>query len=138
MPNDNKPEIGSIGWTDLTVSDAGRIRDFYSSVVGWTHTGIDMGGYEDFCMNCPGTGRTVAGICHASGVNAGLPPVWLVYIQVADLTESLERVASLGGTVLSGPREAGEGRMAVIRDPAGAVAALYQSMSSSSAASPAA
>jgi predicted enzyme related to lactoylglutathione lyase len=138
MSNETKPETGAIGWTDLTVPDAGRIRDFYSSVVGWTHTGIDMGGYQDFCMNCPDTGRTVAGICHASGINTGIPPVWLVYIQVGDLAASLERVTSLGGAVLSGPREAGEGRMAVIRDPAGAVAALYQSTPGSTPSPPAA
>lgn len=126
MADETKPETGAIGWTDLTVPDAVGIRDFYSSIVGWTHTGVDMGGYEDFCMNCPDSGRTVAGICHTSGVNANLPPVWLVYITVADLASSLARVSALGGQILAGPREAGEGQMAVIRDPAGAVAALYQ------------
>ena len=43
------------------------------------------------------------------------------------LDASLAEVAALGGQTLTTPREMGDGRMAVIRDPAGAVAALFQS-----------
>jgi hypothetical protein len=67
----------------------------------------------------------VAGVCHARGANANTPPVWLMYIIVADLDASIVQVKGLGGTVIDGPREMG-GRMCVIRDPAGAVCALLQ------------
>jgi predicted enzyme related to lactoylglutathione lyase len=118
-------EIGAVCWTDLTVPDAERVADFYRRVVGWTSTPCDMDGYSDHCMNTPAGGQTVAGICHARGVNADLPPQWLIYIVVADVDESAEACARLGGAVLAGPREmAGQGRFCVIRDPAGAVAAL--------------
>jgi predicted enzyme related to lactoylglutathione lyase len=80
------PPVGSIGWFDLTVPDAIAVRDFYGAVTGWTWTGLDMGGYEDYCMNQPGDGTTVAGICHARGGNASVPPQWLPYIIVADST----------------------------------------------------
>lgn len=124
MPDDKKP--GSIAWTDLTVPDADRARDFYSAVVGWTHSPVDMGGYNDYCMNTAG-GDTVAGVCHARGTNAELPPVWMVYVLVADLDASVASVRELGGEVLLGPRAQGaQARYAVIRDPAGAVCALYQ------------
>jgi predicted enzyme related to lactoylglutathione lyase len=86
-----------------------------------------MGDYEDFCMNVPAGGETVAGICHARGANASLPPVWLIYITVADLNESLRQCEAAGGKVLAPVREyAGQGRYAIIQDPAGAVAGLYQ------------
>lgn len=56
-----------------------------------------------------------------------LPAQWLIYITVADLEASTRRCAELGGEVLAGPREmGGQGRVAVIRDPAGVVAALFQ------------
>ncbi|MBI2920301.1 MAG: VOC family protein [Planctomycetes bacterium] len=126
MARKKKPEAGSITWFDLTVKDAKRVRDFYRKVAGWTATGLDMGGYEDFCMNAPKSGKTVAGICHARGPNRGLPPQWLLYINVASLKKSLTQCVKNGGKVLHGPRGAGEGSIAVIRDPAGAVAALYQ------------
>jgi predicted enzyme related to lactoylglutathione lyase len=121
------PEVGSIGWFDLTVENADEVREFYRRVVGWTETPLDMGGYSDHCMNQPGDGKTVAGICHARGVNANIPPQWLIYITVADLDESLKQVTELGGQVISPIRNAGGGaRLAVVKDPAGAVSALYQ------------
>ncbi len=84
-----------------------------------------MGGYEEFCLNQRG-GKTVAGVCHARGDHAALPPQWLIYIMVKDLRASLTKCRALGGKVIIKPRDAGGGRMAVIRDPAGAVAALFQ------------
>jgi len=117
--------IGAVCWTDLTVPDAEHVTDFYRHVVGWSSTPFDMGGYRDYCMNAPASGQTVAGICHARGVNADLPAQWLIYIVVADVDASAAACLRLGGKVLAGPRElAGQGRFCVIRDPAGAVAAL--------------
>lgn len=123
----NPPEVGSIGWFDLTVENADEVRDFYRKVVGWTETPLDMGGYSDYCMNQPADGKSVAGICHARGGNTGVPPLWLMYIIVADLDASLKQCEENGGKILRGIREyASQGRFAVIQDPAGAVAALYE------------
>jgi predicted enzyme related to lactoylglutathione lyase len=120
------PAPGSIAWIDLTGSDAPGVRDFYRGVVGWSASEVDMGGYSDFCMHPAPDAPPVAGVCHAQGHNADLPPQWLIYINVADLDASLERYVALGGSVLVGPKGMGDrGRFAVIRDPAGAVAALY-------------
>ncbi len=120
-------EVGSIGWVDLTVPDADALREFYRSVVGWSSAAVDMGGYDDWTMSTPESGMAVAGVCHARGVNVGLPTQWLVYVTVADLDRSLTRCAELGGAVLAGPRDmGGHGRFAVIRDPAGAVVALRE------------
>ena len=126
MPGKQKPAAGSVTWFDLTVKDAARLSRFYAKVVGWKPAGLDMGGYEDFCMNSPVNGKTVAGICHARGENAALPPQWLIYIHVKELAASLKSCRALGGKILIKPREAGGGKMAVIRDPSGAVAALFQ------------
>ena len=123
---DEMLDPGSIAWTDLTVANAAEVRDFYRAVIGWTVTDVDMGGYSDFCMNRPGDGTTVAGVCHARGPNADLPPVWMIYVTVPDLDASLAACVARGGSVVKGPFEVGEARAAVIRDPAGAVLALYQ------------
>lgn len=120
------PALGRPAWVDLTVADAPRVRDFYCAVVGWKASGLDMGGYEDYNLALPG-GEPVAGVCHARGPNAGLPPVWMVYFTVRDLDTSLAAVAQGGGRVVAPPRSAGGGaRYAVIEDPAGAVCALFQ------------
>jgi predicted enzyme related to lactoylglutathione lyase len=122
----SKLQPGSIGWIDLTVTDAGAIRDFYSAVTGWTHEPVDMGGYADFAM-MPADGDPVAGICHARGGNAALPAQWMIYIVVDDLDAALEVTTARGGSIVRATREMGSaGRYAVIRDPAGAVAALFE------------
>jgi predicted enzyme related to lactoylglutathione lyase len=126
MSSETEVEVGAICWRDLTVADAGQVRDFYQSVVGWESALVDMGGYSDYSMIARGSGEAVAGICHARGENADLPPQWLVYITVEDLDRSVEKCLALGGQVVAGPRALGEGRFCVIRDPAGAVCALYQ------------
>jgi hypothetical protein len=113
-------------WQDLTVENADEVRDFYASVVGWRFAPERMGDYSDYNMIAPGTGRTVAGICHARGVNADLPPQWLVYVAVDDVDRSAAACREHGGEVLVAPRLMGGGRLCVIRDPAGAVLALYE------------
>ena len=119
---------GKIGWIDLTVPDATAVRDFYQNVAGWTPSSVDMGGYSDFCMHPPGEEQPVAGICHARGSNAGLPPVWMVYITVDDLDESLRQCEARGGKQRTPVRNMGPtSRYCVIEDPAGAVAALFES-----------
>ena len=125
MSDEPRPAIGTIAWTDLTVPHAEPIRDFYREVTGWQTAPVEMGDYEDWCMIPVGAENPTAGICHAIGTNADLPPQWLIYIVVEDVDDSARKVEVLGGEVVVKPRDMGGGRFCVIRDPAGAVAALY-------------
>ncbi len=118
--------VGAIGWTDLTVPDAPEIRDFYAAVVGWDPSPVDMSGYADYVMH-DAAGTPVAGVCHARGVNADLPPVWLVYVRVDSLTNSIAECERRGGSVIAAPQALGKtARYAVIQDPAGAIVALFE------------
>lgn len=122
---DKKPSnIGRVEWLDLTVNDATSVRNFYKSVVGWTSSDVPMGNYEDFNMNAPGTQDTVAGICHARGINNNLPTQWLVYVRVASVADSAALCTKLGGKVLDGPKRMGGQFFCTIQDPVGAVMAL--------------
>lgn len=125
MP-ENTPPVGTVVWRDLTVSDAAAIREFYERVVGWRAEPVSMGTYQDFTMLPPDSGEPAAGICHARGPNADLPPQWLMYIVVDDVDQSAADCVKLGGAIVSPPRAMADGRFCVIRDPAGAVCALYQ------------
>lgn len=121
-------DVGKVGWLDVTVPDAVKLREFYKRVVGWTSTAVDMGGYEDFMMAPPTGGDAVAGICHSRGSNVGLPNAWLPYFHVADIEASARQVEVLGGRMRTPIRSMGSmGRFAVIEDVGGAVCALFQS-----------
>lgn len=115
--------VGRIAWLDLTVPDAASTRDFYRRVVGWSVQEIEMedGGerYADYAMTGE-DGGAAAGVCHARGMNAGFPPVWLIYLTVGDLSESLRRAREEGGEVVKSVEGKDGGySYAVIRDPVG-------------------
>ena len=125
---DDAARVGRIAWLDLTVSDASATRDFYGQVVGWTVKDVAMEDagerYADYSM-LSDDGSAAAGVCHARGANLGIPPVWMLYLPVGDLAESIERVREEGGTVIRESRGTdGEYAYAVIQDPVGVCLAL--------------
>ncbi len=121
----SEPAPGSIVWTDLTVDDAGSLKDFYADVVGWHIEPTPMGGYDDFTVGPKGSDG-IAGICHARGSNAGMPPAWLNYVAVANLDASMASCEQRGGEIVHGPAGLAGGRFCVIKDPIGAHLALFE------------
>ena len=120
--------VGLISWLDLTVSDASATRDFYRQVVGWSVQDVEMEDgnerYADFEM-IGDDGKPAAGVCHARGVNLGLPAMWMIYLPVGDLTESVRRVREEGGRIIKATRGSdGEYTCAVVQDLVGAHLAL--------------
>ena len=127
-PRDAAARMGRIAWLDLTVSDASATRDFYRQVVGWSAQDVEMedasGRYADYNL-IGGDGNPAAGVCHARGVNIGLPPVWMIALPVGDLAESLRFVEEGGGKIIEATQgNDGEYTYAAIQDPVGACLAL--------------
>ena len=119
-------DTGNLAWFDLTVPNAEQVRDFYQGVIGWKVNPVSMGDYQDYSMQLPETEEDVAGVCHAKGPNADMPAQWMLYFKVSDLDAALEQVRANDGEVVTEIKSFGNSRYAVIRDPAGAVCALYQ------------
>ena len=120
--------VGCISWLNLTLSDASVTSDFYRQVVGWLVEDIEMEDagerYADYNM-VGDDGSPAAGVCHARGVNLGVPPIWMIYLPVGDLAESLRRVRDGGGKIIKATRGTdGEYAYAVVQDPVGASLAL--------------
>lgn len=113
------PPRGKALWRDLTVADAASLKGFYEDVVGWKAEGADMGGYEDFNM-LDADGEVAAGVCHARGGNADLPPVWLPYFAVDSADEAIASAKAGGGRIVAGPKGYDAYRYVIIEDPAGA------------------
>jgi uncharacterized protein len=118
--------VGAVTWMDLTIPDADGVRDFYKNVIGWKTMEVSMGDYNDYCMISPDDNVVRTGVCHEKGTNAGIPPAWIIYINVANLDQSIEQVIKGGGAVVHGPRKMGEkARYCIIKDPAGAFCGLF-------------
>jgi uncharacterized protein len=122
----DKNKIGTFGWYDLSVNDAEKVSSFYSEVVGWKKEGLSMGDYDDYVMKAPNTDEGVAGVCHARGNNAYIPPQWLLYVYVENLDQSLEKCVNLGGKIIGTKRKMGESFYCLIQDPEGAHLMLWE------------
>ena len=120
--------IGEMVWMDLTVGNASEVKGFYQNVIGWKSDAIAMnnGEYNDFSMNLASNNEAVTGICHAKGPNADMPAAWLPYFLVADINDSVEQVSGQGGELVTPIKSMGSDKYVVIKDPAGAMCALYQ------------
>ena len=115
-------------WFDLTVPDAEQAKDFYCQVVGFSTSPVAVEDHTDYCMNSPEDGKTICGICHSKGINADIPPVWLVYFNVENIEQSIEKTLQLGGQLITPLKMVnGNSKMIVIQDPSGAYCALYES-----------
>lgn len=114
---------GAVIFADLTVPDAAALRDFYREVAGWGSDGVPMKdgseSYEDYMMKDTG-GTPVGGVCHARGVNTGIPQVWMMYVHVEEPEKSVEACGRLGGEVVKITKnKEGLIHYAMLRDPQG-------------------
>ncbi len=112
-------------WIDLTVENAEEVRDFYAEVIGWKSEPVRMDDYNDYVMKVDA--EPITGICHARGMNADLPPVWIPYFQVKSLEKSLQSCLNQGGVIITQIKSFGEkNRYAIIQDPSGAFCGIWE------------
>lgn len=106
-------------WIDLNTPDPRRAGEFYSGLLGWAVSEEQAGsGYLIGRIE----GLPVAGLLSASGGAV----TWVTYFLADDLARLAERVAELGGRVLSEPTQGQLGLMQVVADPAGALFGLVE------------
>ena len=127
MPTETEYVQGTPNWVDLQTADQSAAKEFYASLLGWSYDDSPMPGggvYSVATLN----GETVAAIAPMpSGAPQGGPPMWNTYIAVDDVDVTAELVTPAGGQVLMPAFDVGDaGRMAVVADPTGAVAGLWQ------------
>ena len=120
-----EPRPGLISWHELATSDDEAAMEFYSRLFGWeTIDNMDMGPLG-FYRIYGQRGKQYGGM-YKKPADMPVPPHWLLYIQVADLDATVEKVKARGGQLLFGPEEVpGGGRIAQCLDPQGAMFALH-------------
>ncbi len=71
--------------------------------------------------------KRVAAIYPLPGDSQGMPPHWASYVSVLSADEAAKRAADLGGTLLMEPFDVmTAGCVAVMKDPTGAVVAVWE------------
>jgi predicted enzyme related to lactoylglutathione lyase len=107
-------------WYELITSDLDAAINFYSDVIGWSIAPSQTPGMDYRRIMAADEG--VGGMMKAP--DAGMPPAWFGYVNVADVDAEVTAFEAAGGKVLWPANEdAGVGRMAMLADPQGA--AIY-------------
>ena len=101
---------GTFSWPELVTTDQKAAVAFYRALFGWD------------VQEKPGVGMMPM----PEMVPAEKPPYWLPYFQAVSCDASTEKAKTLGATALVDPRDIpNAGRFSVIRDPQGAVFAVF-------------
>ena len=117
-------EPGCPIWHELTTADLPTATKFYADVLGVAWEALSMETGDDYtCLLVEG--RPVGGAFPPP--MEGIPPHWEVYFNVEDADATTARAEELGGGVLQAPWDVvGVGRLAILKDPQGAVFGLMQ------------
>ena len=115
---------GRFVWYDIVTADRDATEGFYTDLLGWTIAKRDQGARGSYHMMR--NGEIGFGGVEAPRA-AGTPSHWMGYVGVSDCDATLARIERMGGSILAPAMDIPDvGRVAVFKDPYGAVAALYQ------------
>ena len=111
-------------WNELATTDPGRARRFYTDVLGWTFEPFTLPGGEYWVARA---GDAMVG--GLGGLDTGPPGLtastWVSWVGVDDVDEIVSRAVAAGGTIVEAPSDVPHvGRVAVLRDPTGALFGL--------------
>lgn len=119
---------GTPSWVDLSSTDPAASQAFYGGLFGWTFEANPTDQGSDYIMALL-NGKSAAGIMQQGPEQAamGLPSLWNSYFTVDDIAATIGAVEGAGGSVMMPPIDVMDaGKMAVVVDPSGAVACLWQ------------
>jgi uncharacterized protein len=111
---------GEFFWYELMTRDPIAAKAFYDDVVGWD-IGEPMPGDVEYRQIMAGS-EAVGGVLRLTDemCEHGARPVWLGYVCVDDVDETLSRVPQLGGSIVMPAQDVPDvGRFAMVADPQG-------------------
>src|ERR1022692_782451 len=128
MANIDHYSPGSFCWFELGTTDQNAAKSFYKALFGWDADDMPMGPegvYSMFTLEGRNTGAayTLMAEMRAHGV----PPHWAIYVAVESADDAAAKAVKAGGTLIKEPFDVFDvGRMAVVKDPTGAVFHAWQ------------
>ena len=115
---------GSFHWNELMTHDVERAKAFYTRTLGWGFEAMPMDGFTYWIVKSGD--QVVGGAIEMSGPDfKDVPEHWMAYVAVDDVDARLATAVAAGASILREPFDiAGVGRIAILRDAAGAVIGL--------------
>jgi predicted enzyme related to lactoylglutathione lyase len=115
---------GGFMWNELWTTDDSAAVSFYEKTLGYTHKDVDMGPAGIYRV-LEQSGGQRGGIMRSP--DAKVSPMWLPYVRVEKVDETVARAKKLGGKVVAEPTDIPNiGRFAIVLDPQGAAIAVMR------------
>jgi predicted enzyme related to lactoylglutathione lyase len=111
--------VGSLTWAELRTRSRASAAGFYEAVFGWEVQAVQSG--AEAYITCLLDQVPVAGMVELGAADGRSPSFWMPYFAVDDCDAAASLADGLGGEVCAPPHEAGGLRLAVLRDPLGAL-----------------
>ena len=105
---------------ELHTADRSRACALYEQLLGWRPRPVGSGPGRYLALDL---GRSFGGGVVECGT---ADPVWVPYVEVADVAALTARAAGLGASVLLAPRDGPAGRRSVVSVPDGGEIALWE------------
>jgi len=105
---------------ELHTGNLSRACAFYTRLFGWRAEQVQTGARPYLALDLGN--RIYGGVVECETER----PLWLPYVEVADVTETTEQARRLGASVLLEPREGPAGWRSVVSARSGAEVALWQ------------
>lgn len=119
---DTEVPPGQWCWHELHATDDARALVFYETLFGLAHDSMPAGEETYYMLKRDGVARGGL-IRNPGGIG---PSLWLPYVLVADVDAAVRKAESLLAEVATPPEDIpGIGRYAVLRDPQGALFAVF-------------
>ncbi len=124
------PKRGEFCWTEIASNDSAACKAFYTNVFGWKFQDDKPDDPMEYCEYSDGSGPgPVGGLYRIDPKFFGgyaPPPHFMNYVAVDNVDESAAKATELGASVMTGPMDIPNvGRFCVIKDPTGAMLALF-------------
>jgi predicted enzyme related to lactoylglutathione lyase len=115
-----RPACHPVVHLELHTGDLPRACGFYAELCGWRPERIDAASGSYLALEL---GRRLGGGIVECETRR---PLWLPYVEVAEVAEVTDRARDLGATVLLEPRQGPAGWRSVVAAPAGGEVAFWQ------------
>jgi len=128
MPQFTQHAPGTFSWPELATTDQKGAVAFYRALFGWTVNDQPIGPNDMYSLlQLNGNEVGAAYTMREDERKMNIPPHWNSYVTVTNVDDAAKRAKELGATVLAPPFDVMDaGRMAVLRDPTGAVFQVWQ------------
>jgi predicted enzyme related to lactoylglutathione lyase len=118
---------GDFCWAELATTDQNAAKKFYTSLFDWGAEDMPIGDQSVYTMLKVRGKQACALYKMSAEMKANMPPHWMPYVAVVSADDAAKKIESAGGTVVQKPFDVMDvGRMAVARDPTGAVFSVWQ------------